>query len=107
MKRVKKILAGGLIVVSLFTLVACQTDNKASSDASVSSSVSSTVDDSSEESPDEQNTAENTKALVDDAFKSGNAQPGAKVKTGVNNKGQETFEYTNPDGSGGGGVALD
>ncbi len=112
MSKLKKILAGGLVVVSLMSLAACQSNDADKASAPVSLAVSSELESSGLDSAQTKNTdraktEEDKKDLVEGAMKSGQAKPGAKIETGVNKDGNATFGYTNPDGSGGGGVALD
>ena len=45
--------------------------------------------------------------MIQSAQKEGSMQPGATVTTGRDQSGNATFTYTNPDGTGGGGVAID
>lgn len=50
---------------------------------------------------------EQQQSMIESAQKDGNMQEGADVTTGRDSSGNATFQYSNPDGSGGGGVALD
>lgn len=58
-------------------------------------------------SNDEAQKEKDTQEMIQSAQKDGDIQPNAQVTTGRDENGNATFHYTNPDGSGGGGVAFD
>lgn len=45
--------------------------------------------------------------MIQGMQKTGEIQPGAKIETKKNESGNTEFSYENPDGSGGGGIAMD
>ena len=103
--KLMKILAVAILtaasVMTIFT--ACNTDKETGA-PSAASTVSSSVS--------EAGTAQGNAKQLDpkksaDLKKDSDIQSGAKVQEGFDDQGNQTFQYENPDGTGGGGVVLD
>ncbi len=56
---------------------------------------------------DEKQSEADVQDMIQSLQKEGNMKPGAKVETSKDEKGNAKVEYTNPDGSGGGGIVYD
>lgn len=57
-------------------------------------------------SSEEAKAQKNTQEMIQTAQQDGSLQPGATITTGRDEQGNATFGYTNPDGTSGGGVAI-
>lgn len=80
MKRISILLLSALTLVTLLT--ACQ-------------------------KPDEAKTARDQQDLIQGMQTDGSMQPGAQVQSSTDEHGNAQVQYKNPDGSGGGGIAID
>lgn len=105
MKLIKALAVGILTVASILTIfTACNTDKETGEPSSAAGTVSSSVS--------QNETAQNTGKQLDakksaELKKDSDIQSGAKVQEGFDEKGNQTFQYENPDGTGGGGVVID
>lgn len=105
MKLIKALAVGILIAASIMTIfTACNTDMETGERSSTANAVSSSASQSDVRQSAEKQMDPKTSA---DLKKYSGLQSGATVQEGFDEKGNQTFEYTNPDGTGGGGVAYD
>lgn len=105
MKLIKLLAVGILIAASIMTIfTACNTDKETGALPSANSTVSSAVSESNAKQSDGKQLDPKKSA---DLKKEMDIQSGAKVKEGFDEKGNQTFQYENPDGTGGGGVVID
>lgn len=105
MKLIKALAVGILIAASIMTMfTACNTDKETGDFPSAASTVSSSASQSDVKQSAEKQLDPKTSA---DLKKNSDLQSGAKIQEGFDEKGNQTFQYTNPDGTGGGGVAID
>lgn len=105
MKLMKVLAVSILIAASIMTIfTACNTDKETGEPASNTSTVSSSVSaDNGTEGNQKQLDPKKSAELKKDS----DIQSGAKVQEGFDEKGNQTFQYENPDGTGGGGVVID
>lgn len=108
MSALKKILACGLVAVSMFAFTACGDSDKKTSDAA-GDNTSRTESQVSETEPENGDTADTDpeKQAVDAVKLNKDIKPGAKINFQKDKSGNAGFTYENEDGSGGGGVVID
>lgn len=90
-----------LTLAAVLTIFTACTDESGVTTSMPDSTVSTNVGDT--------NTGEKKKVdqkTVDETKKDAGIQPGAKVEEGINEDGDYQFQFSNPDGTGGGGVVL-
>lgn len=93
-----------MLVISVFA--GCNSDASGISsrkNSDISSNESSQNSDSEESSSKASTLTKEEKQLIKDS----EVDPGADVSFGKDQQGNTTFNYKNPDGTGGGGVVLD
>lgn|GEM_PF-6846642 len=105
MKLIKVLAVGILIAASIMTIfTACNADKETGDLPSTSNIVSSSSSQSDVKQSGEKQLDPKTSA---DLKKDSGVQSGAVIREGFDEKGNQTFQYVNPDGTGGGGVAID